>query len=412
MDKQYFDNNQGVGGFEVGGYDRNAIHPTDTNWTRQSRFELPKNPKLRWSIVIPDAMVDETECNPGFAVDSKGSILVADSDPLSMARSRGRLWRITKEGEKQIIFETHLRLRAPVIGEDGAIYIVNSLSADESVHRLFCIHPNGEVKWIHKLEKTPVTRPVIDKDCNIYLYICNEIEGTFLSIKKDGTLNWSKDFRGTINGEPIISEEGIIYLGYSAAKTYLCALKKDGELLWEKQFNQGGMNSPFNINKKQEIFTIMDGKLVVCKNDGAIEWEYENHGPIKTPSFDAFGNIYMNVTPFSIVSLTPEGKERWLTEFDTFTAYFTTVDKDNNILQICEEEKKKGDSTFINAFTMEGERLWKYELDGIPQAAILGDDQLLYVITNRFRYEGLSSTGDYDVDWILYAIESKDTGGL
>lgn len=56
MDKQYFDNNQGVGGFEVGGYDRNAIQPTDTNWTRQSRFGLPKNPKLRWSIVIPDAI--------------------------------------------------------------------------------------------------------------------------------------------------------------------------------------------------------------------------------------------------------------------------------------------------------------------------------------------------------------------
>ena len=168
------------------------------------------------------------------------------------------------------------------------------------------------------------------------------------------------------------------------------------------------MNSSFNINKKQEIFTIMDGKLVVCKNDGAIEWEYENHGPIKPPSFDAFGNIYMNVTPFSIVSLTAEGKERWLIEFSTFTAYFTTVDKDNNILQICEEEKKNGDSTFLNAFTMKGEQLWKYELEGIPQAAILGDDQLIYVITNRFRYEGLSSTGDYDVDWILYAIESKE----
>ncbi|WP_310605494.1 outer membrane protein assembly factor BamB family protein [Anaerosporobacter sp.] len=403
MNKQYFNNNQGVGGFEVGGYDRNAIYPTDTNWTRQSRFGLPRIPKVRWSVVVSSAMIDGG--NPGFAVDSEGNILVADSDPYNLNGSWGRLWRISKTGEKQIIFETELRLSAPVIGEDGVIYAVGYQTREEVAGNLFCIQSTGEVSWTYKLEKMSVTRPVLDKEGNIYLYTSKEIEGTFVSIKKDGTLNWSKDIIGTINGEPTISEEGIIYLAYSVGKTYLCALNKAGEILWEKQFNEGVMNSSFNINREQEIYAIMNSSLVVCQKDGTIVWEDKEHLPISTPAFDSFGNSYMNVAPFSVLSLTPEGKERWCVDFDCSSNYCITIDKDNNVLQLSGKERKKGDSTFVNAFTMNGKHLWKLDLDGEAVAASIGENQLLYVITNRFTYGGEMDSG---VDWILYAIGEED----
>ncbi len=43
-DNTLFNQNQGRGGFDIGAYDRKAVHPTNVNWDRKSRFKGPEHP--------------------------------------------------------------------------------------------------------------------------------------------------------------------------------------------------------------------------------------------------------------------------------------------------------------------------------------------------------------------------------
>ena len=150
-----FDNNEGIGGFECGGYDNHSIHPTDTNWTRLSRFEVPSNPRLLWKVSMDNAYVDESIVNGGFVIDSENTILVSDSDNNIVGDHCGRLIKINSQGQINIIFKTNMRLKSPVIGANGLIYLTTAESDNISEHKLYCLLPDGKLKWEFTVNDPP-----------------------------------------------------------------------------------------------------------------------------------------------------------------------------------------------------------------------------------------------------------------
>jgi hypothetical protein len=68
-------------------------------------------------------MLDGTKYNLGFVIDSDANLLDADSNLISRMKSRGRVWKITPEGNQEVIFETILRLRSLPIGKNGYIHL-------------------------------------------------------------------------------------------------------------------------------------------------------------------------------------------------------------------------------------------------------------------------------------------------
>lgn len=94
-----FSNNEGAGGFEDGGYDLQARHPVDVNWTRQSKFSVPSEPKLLWKVAVDNAFIDGTSISPAFVVDKDQNVLFTDRDNNLGEAHLGRLLKVSKKSE-------------------------------------------------------------------------------------------------------------------------------------------------------------------------------------------------------------------------------------------------------------------------------------------------------------------------
>ena len=229
-----FDNNEGVGGFEYGGYDKYSIHPTDTNWTRLSRFEVPSKPRLLWKVSMDNAYIDGAIVNGGFAIDSENNILISDCDNNIVGDNVGRLIKINSTGQINIIFKTNMRLKSPVIGTNGLIYLTTTDSKNRSKHKLYCLFPDGKLNWEFTINDQPYSKPVLDADGNIYIFTYENEKGTLSCITDKGNLKWENKFDSVNWFEPIISKNVLIYIGLNKHKS-LCAYDKSGKKVFEKK---------------------------------------------------------------------------------------------------------------------------------------------------------------------------------
>ncbi len=168
--KTPFDNNEGIGGFEKGAYDSEAVHSVDVNWTRQSSFTIFSKPDLLWKVSVDDAFIEATE-SAAFVVDRHNNIIISDCDGSLVGPYYGRLMSISPEGNITELFKTDMRLKSPVIGRDGSIYVTTTGAMESKGHKLYCALPNGDIKWEFVIDDPPYSKPVIDAQGNIYLHM-------------------------------------------------------------------------------------------------------------------------------------------------------------------------------------------------------------------------------------------------
>ncbi len=229
----FFSNNEGFGGFEEGGYDCHAIHPAITNWTRMSRFELPKKPKLKWKQVYKDLNIGKYDVNPTFTIDSDIRVLVAESDPNDIISVKGRL---------------------------------------------ICLYPDGTVKWTYVIDYNAYDNVALDKDGNLYVYIEGAGKGKLMSISENGFLNWEHNLPSANWSDPVISQDGTIYFGLIGTEA-LYAFSKSGEILWEKTIGREHQDF-MNIAKDGTIYVELAGVLYALFPNGEVKWSYKPNNNI------------------------------------------------------------------------------------------------------------------------------------
>ncbi|MBM7601550.1 outer membrane protein assembly factor BamB [Virgibacillus halotolerans] len=165
-----FDPNGNIGDFLEGDYDPTAIHPIDTNWTRQSRFAGPQKPEVLWSLEIVE--------------------------------------KYTGDPEKSI----------PVIGADGTIYIVTNMH-DEEADGLYAIASDGELKWkstnFHEeldMHAGDYQRPApaITADGDIWVHLNNDLFALF-----DGDNGDLKDSFAWETNLGVPADPFVLGMGYS-----------------------------------------------------------------------------------------------------------------------------------------------------------------------------------------------------
>ncbi|EGD45942.1 Pyrrolo-quinoline quinone repeat-containing protein [Ruminiclostridium papyrosolvens DSM 2782] len=404
QDEFLFDNNDGLGGYESGGYDENAIHPVDVNWTRQSKYTIPNNPQLLWKVSVDNAFVNESIVHGSFVVDRDRNIIVSDCDNNILEPHFGRLMKIKTNGEIEELFRNNRQLKSPVIGKNGCIYITTTGAIKSKGHKLFSILPDGNVKWEFDIDEEAYSKPVLDSDGNVYIYTYSDM-GTLFSISLEGSLNWQRKFNSVNWYEPIITKEGLILIGLNVHHT-LCALNKKGETIWEKKLGQGLGEYPMYLKDDGTIYACLSSKLFALNKNGEVLWDYmPGEGYVaSTPAVDNMANLYLNLTDFEIASLNIAGKERWRTVVKGAANVPPIVGSCNKIYQESFMQRYPQYVSWVEAFTKDGQKLWDFELNGTIVSSVLANNNLIYILSNCHTYSKKGWKDKMNVKWEIHAI--------
>lgn len=391
-----FMNSEGIGGFEQGLYDNKAAQPTGVNWTRQSCFSIPDNPKLVWKVSKDNAYLGGTQIGGSFVISKDKTVIVSESSN-NIFCNDGKLLEISKDGIIKELFTYDKKFGLPVIGMEGIIYIYTIGAMASTGHKLFCLSPEGKIIWEYFTDYRIGKRPVIDKDGNIYFFTYGDRNGTLLCLTKDGNLKWKYQFNSINWCDPVITVDEIIYIGLNVTKT-LCAFNKSGKLLWEKPCGLGLGTEFMNIKNDGTIYVYYDGALHALLPNGNVKWAYQPDDSIieAAPALDKNGRLYLNRTPNLLVSLDSEGNELWSADTKDTVLQPPIIGDDGKIMQISYIEGYPLDKSWIQVFTSEGDLLWEYEIDGIIMSAYLADNNLIYVATNIYSKK--------KVRWEIHAI--------
>ncbi|MEY4939808.1 MAG: hypothetical protein RIQ93_1543 [Verrucomicrobiota bacterium] len=138
-------------------------------------------------------------------------------------------WRYTTGGEVT---------SSPAVAQDGTIYIG---SRDLT---LYAFSSSGELKWSRGLGDTIEASPVIGSDGTVYIPTTG---GRMYAFDADGTERWRYPGTGQaalnpIYSSPAIRSDGSILFGTS--NNALCALRADGTLLWRSTLGDWTDSSP------------------------------------------------------------------------------------------------------------------------------------------------------------------------
>lgn len=400
-----FDNNEGLGGFEEGAYDKEAYHPSDVNWTRQSRFLIPDQPKLLWKVGKDNAYIDETNVKGAFVIDRNQNAIISECDNNIVGQHYGRIIQVGLNGKIKEIFQTNMRLKSPVIGDGGFIYTTTTGSMDSTGHKLYCLFPDGDIKWEFLINNTAFSKPVIDDLGNVYIFTYGNKVGTLFSIRNNGTLNWDYKFNSVNWYEPIISKDGVIYIGLNLNQT-LCAFDKNGQKLWERVLGHGLGMYPLVIKNDGTIYACLSNTLFALNLDGNIKWKYtpKEGNVVSTPAIDKEGNLYVNLSAFRLVSLNSAGKEKWETKVRGAATVPPIIGSCNKIYQQSFMQHYPQYKSWIEVYSKDGEIIWTYELNGTLVSTVLANDNLIYALSNCYNYSKKGWMNKMEVKWELNVI--------
>lgn len=392
------------GGFEPGAYDYNAVHPTDLSWTRQSKYAIPINPKELWKIKIENAYIDETIVQPSFAIDRDSNLILSDCDNNILGESIGRIIEVTSSGDVNVLFTAKQKLKSPVLGLNGLIYVTTTGVSDNNQHKLYCLFPSGEINWAYSIDAAAYSKPIIDKEGNIFLFVYGGKIGKLLCISNNGDLIWERLFTSVNWYEPAISKDGLIYLGLNVSQTLL-ALTKTGDILCEKKVGQGLGRYPLNISGDSTIYACLSDSLLSLDADGCVKWSYKPDGGnvITTPAIDYKGNLYFDLSGFRFISMTASGVKRWEKSVKGLVTSPPIIGSDGNIIHYSFIQGYPRYKSWISIYSAEGVELWTYELEGAIISIVVGTDNVFYVLVNKYTFNKKGWVDKMNVEWELFA---------
>ncbi len=122
----------------------------------------------------------------------------------------------------------------PLVDCKGNIYILTKNSEINNRHSLYCLKPDGSIRWIYEHNNENFTEyetgMAMDYYGNIYFAF-----DTLYSVSYTGKLNWKKPL-GYLNFSPLIVDKaGTVYVQRSDGWTNMLplAVTKEGNILWE-----------------------------------------------------------------------------------------------------------------------------------------------------------------------------------
>lgn len=217
---------------------------------------------------------------------------------------------------------------APVIGEDGTVYIVGEypgepMGGDTRNSGLLAISSEGNMKWFfpvpqfvgNVLAAEYHESPAIAPDGTIYF---GAWDSTLYALNPNGAIKWSRTgwhHKSIISGYPPVIAPAIDGNGqiYSGTDTIFC-LKPDGSTVWKYYADTMGYCQKLILGRNL-IFCAFEGKGILALDySGKRKWIYSvnlDNQPHFSLITDQEDNLYFKVNNSTIYSVNSKGSFRW-----------------------------------------------------------------------------------------------------
>ncbi|KAA0008180.1 MAG: PQQ-like beta-propeller repeat protein, partial [Thermoplasmata archaeon] len=163
----------------------------------------------------------------------------------------------------------------------------------------------------------------------------------FYAIDPDGTIKWRCDLKDAACGDPLIGEDGTIYIGTVdplVANGKFYAIYPNGTIKWSVKID--GCSSPVIHNNTIYTDCHRDGYLyAIYANNGTIKWK-SWEGAFHTsfgPSVDEGGIVYYGSRNGYLYAFYPNGTLKW--KYNIGGTYMPPVISENGTLYIASGSK-------------------------------------------------------------------------
>ncbi len=253
-------------------------------------------------------------------------------------------------------YEHSDRAGAPVVGEDGSIY----MAGPGGVYRF---DENGEVVWrVDDLGDHP-SFPALFEDT---LYVAAEGDLYALDVE-DGSPKWVFEDADSLASTPAVTADGNIYVVGDGG---VYRIGEDGDKSWHFSPEEEGTFSWNLAVGSGQIYVPGGGEfLAIDADEGELLWSVSGPGATVegSPAIGDDGTVYVRATGGdALLALDPE----------------------------------------------DGSTLWTYEADGIGGSPVIGEDGGIYIATRPFGANGHLRAIDPDGPEELWSSELRHSGDL
>lgn len=236
------------------------------------------------------------------------------------------------------------------------------------------------------MDGVPYGRPVVNSEG--YIYLCtyedeSQIIGRLYAFDADGTIRWVYKCSSIFWCDPVISREGIIYIGQNV-NSKLYAFSPDGELLWEKPMGQGEGHRPPVIDQDGVMYGCLSSQLYAIAPDGEVKRIYQPEESYvdTSPSLGADGNLYVNLTGGEFICLTRDGEQLWRAETKGFAITQPILGRCGNVIQSRLMDNSIESYSVVDIFSQKGVHLAETAIKGSIHSVILANDEVIYVLSS------------------------------
>ncbi len=298
-----------------------------------------------------------------------------------------------------------------ITDSQGYVYFILA-NFSSNVQKLYCLHPNGSVKWSMRINNSGplVGGPVLDAQGNIYLTTDPGIPlpmGTpfpvmLYSIKPDGHIGWKINLGYVGRTMPVIGPNNTVFVN-TGEKLY--AIHSNGTFrdVYNLTIKSYG---PYFSNNTLYLFT--DNSVYAITTDFRSLWSHQvNSSPLNIVLDDA-GYAYVCLKDGSVLALNNSGISTWFVDYGA-EELIGILNK--SVLGVAFESN----STSIYAFEEEsGEILWFAEINGSYPLQSFADSHYLYIST--YNYENktsniyrISENGEITPIWFIPSLVTSIT---
>lgn len=236
---------------------------------------------------------------------------------------------------------------------------------------------NQRLLWKFNLnsEDRLLSSPAIGTNNTIYF---GSDTNYLLAFNHDGSVQWQFEADSRVIFSPAVANDGTIYISslasYGGTEHFVYAINPDGSEKWRIQMQDPVFTAFALANDGTIYYGSYGGKLVAINPDGTVYWQVEvetdGNGDLRTPVIAKDGGIYANTSEF-LLTVSPEGEEKWRFEFSTYFMGVPSIAEDGTVYLGSQDRQ-------FYAVSSIGKLKWRVPIAGVNTNVTIDKDGTLY----------------------------------
>ncbi len=230
----------------------------------------------------------------------------------------------------------------------------NFIYAPAADNHLYALNHDGQLQWTFETEGEQWAPPA--KNGN-RLYLPSMDHKIYAVDAETGALLWSQDLGGAIVGTPVLSEDGLLYIG-TFAQEIIALRQENGSEVWRFKTIDWVWSGPA-LAGDTLLAGDLSGKLyAVDRLTGRERWSFVADGAITGSPLVTAEGIYVATEPGSLIALTQDGAQRWKAE--VAGQLFTGAVSAGELILVA----PVGTDELLLAFDETGNQRWTFPREG------------------------------------------------